>query len=311
LTAPRRRRFARLALRIGAGLGLLALMLHYADPRLLLARLAGVDSGWFAFALACAIAANIVSARRWSSIAQALSLQAPLRLLLPMYARGITLNVLLPGASLSGDLLRSVELSRLGNGFARSALSVFMDRVSGLWILCALSLAATLAAGALGRLPGFAGALWYALALAGAVAAPLLPWPARSGTADGVSGGTALGQALAGALGKLRAARAVLLGSAALSLLVQLLSAVAFWGCAEAVRIDLGLAVLTAAAAPIFAMAALPIGVAGFGLREAAAVVVLGVLGVPADQAMASAVLYGVCALIQGLLAAPLLLLRR
>ena len=65
---------------------------------------------------------------------------------------------------------------------------------------------------------------------------------------------------------------------------------------------------MLAAAAPIFIMAALPIGVAGFGAREAAAVVVLGFVGVPGDQAFTVGLLYGLAAVVQGILAAPLFL---
>ena len=65
---------------------------------------------------------------------------------------------------------------------------------------------------------------------------------------------------------------------------------------------------MLAAAAPIFIMAALPIGVAGFGAREAAAVVVLGYAGVPSDQAFLVGLLYGLAAVVQGILAAPLFL---
>ena len=63
---------------------------------------------------------------------------------------------------------------------------------------------------------------------------------------------------------------------------------------------------MLAAAAPIFIMAALPIGVAGFGTRELAAVIVLGFAGVPSEQATATALLYGIAAVVQGILAAPL-----
>ncbi len=58
-------------------------------------------------------------------------------------------------------------------------------------------------------------------------------------------------------------------------------------------------------------MAALPVGVAGFGTRELAAAAVLGAAGVGTDQAVATGLLYGVLGVIQGVLAAPLFLVRR
>ena len=81
-------------------------------------------------------------------------------------------------------------------------------------------------------------------------------------------------------------------------------------GATEIVAVSIGLAVsyglMLAAAAPIFIMAALPIGVAGFGAREAAAVAVLGFAGVPGEQAFMVGLLYGLAAVVQGILAAPL-----
>ena len=98
----------------------------------------------FALAVLVAISGNLLSVTRWALIARALGLVAPMPRLILMYARGITTNMVLPGAMLSGDLLRSVQLSRLGNPFGSSALSVFLDRFSGLWMLCGLSLLSTL-----------------------------------------------------------------------------------------------------------------------------------------------------------------------
>jgi hypothetical protein len=57
-------------------------------------------------------------------------------------------------------------------------------------------------------------------------------------------------------------------------------------------------------------MAAVPIGVAGFGTRELAAVGVLGLLGVAADRAAATGLLVGLCGVLMGLMAAPLFFLR-
>ncbi|HXX11673.1 MAG TPA: lysylphosphatidylglycerol synthase domain-containing protein, partial [Burkholderiales bacterium] len=95
------------------------------------------------------------------------------------------------------------------------------------------------------------------------------------------------------------------------SLAVQFLSAGSLWIGSLALGVSLSYPVMLAAAAPIFVMAALPIGVAGFGTRELAAVVVLGFAGVPGDQATATALLYGLAAVLQGIAAAPLFLVDR
>ena len=271
-------------------------MLWYADPPAIAGQLQAIDPRFFAVGLAASIVSNLVSAARWAAIARALGLAAPLARSVAMYFRGMTMNVLLPGATVSGDMLRGYQLAKLGaNPGLRAAASVVLDRLSGLWILCAMSLVSLLAAAALQLVVPGKAFLLYTLGLATALALPWLPIPfARLETLRR--------QALG--------ARQALLGSAWLSVLVQVFSAGALWAFAFAAGINLSYAVMLAAAAPIFIMGAVPLGWGGFGAREAAAVVVLGAIGVPADQATTAALLYGISAVLQGAGAAPLFLLR-
>lgn len=62
---------------------------------------------------------------------------------------------------------------------------------------------------------------------------------------------------------------------------------------------------LVAAAAATSFVAALPISVNGWGIREVAAVYTFGLLGVPSDEALAVSVLVGLCSTIVILLSAP------
>jgi hypothetical protein len=302
-----------LGLRIAGGLGLLAVVVWYADVQALARSLAGVDAGWFLLAVLVAIAANVLSAVRWSAIARALGMVAPAGRLIGMYARGITTNMLLPGATLSGDLLRSFQLAGLGNPFLRAALSVFFDRFSGLWVLCVMSLLAAAWLALSGLLQATAmpsGLAGYVALLAVISAAPFIPWPTGWLRRTRIGPLAKLAERIDGLRDRLASERAALLRSIWLSAGVQILSAGALWICGRAVGLDLSFLSMLAAAAPIFIMAALPVGVAGFGTRELAAVLVLGFLGVPGDQATATALLYGLAAVVQGILAAPLFLIK-
>jgi uncharacterized membrane protein YbhN (UPF0104 family) len=300
------------ALRIGAGLAVLALVAWHANPAALATKLRATEPALLAGAIVSAVCANIVSASRWAAIARALGLVAPTARLILAYGRGITVNMLLPGGTLSGDLLRSYQLASLGNPFLRSALSVFFDRFSGLWVLCVMSLLAAIGLALSGiahtNLPG--GMVAYSLLLAGIVIAPWLPWP--TGWLRALRAGllVRLADRVDQLRDRIRSDRGALLRSVWLSVAVQLLSAATFWICLRAVGVELSYFITLAAVAPIFIMAALPMGIAGFGTRELGAVVVLGFLGVPADQATAASLLYGLTAVMQGVLGAPLFLFK-
>jgi glycosyltransferase 2 family protein len=284
------------AARIALGLALLAAVVWYAEPAKLARQLAAIDVRWFAAALVASIVSNIFSAARWAAIARGLGLNAPLGAAIRMYFRGMTMNVLFPGATVSGDLLRGYQLAQQQqNPLLRSGLSVLLDRLSGLWILCAASLVALLAALAIGLVPAEKPVWAYCAGLVVALALPWVPLPVQRAE-------NARRQALQSG--------GPILRSVWLSVMVQLFSAAALWLCGYAAGVPLGYPVMLAAAAPIFIMGAMPLGWGGFGARELSAVVVLGVLDVMADQATATALLYGISAVLQGVLAAPLFLIR-
>jgi len=306
---------ARLVLRISAGVGLLVLVIWYADPGALWSKLSRVDPRLMTLAVLVSITANFLSARRWAVIARGLGLIAPSWKLVAMYARGVTTNMLLPGATLSGDLLRSVQLSRLGNPLVVCALSVLLDRFSGLWVLCLLSLLAAAGValwGAAGHgvhvAPDKMGV--YLLLLTGIAVAPFIALPLKTLERSSVEWIAALASRWGRFRSRLQQAQPALLASVWQSVGVQFLSACTLWFCALALGVTVPYPVMLAAAAPIFIMAALPIGVAGFGTRELAAVVVLGLVGVPGDLAAATSLLYGLATVLQGILAAPLFLIK-
>jgi glycosyltransferase 2 family protein len=268
----------------------------YADPMAIAVQFEAINVRCFVIGLAASVVSNIISAARWAAIARELGLAAPLGRSVLLYFRGMTMNVLLPGATVSGDLLRGYQLARTqSNSGLRAALSVLFDRLSGLWILCAMSLASLLVALALDMLPADETIAVYIAALAFAIALPWIPLPVAK-----------IEQARRQAF----ELRRPIIHSAWLSVLVQVFSAAALWQFAFAAGIDLSYPIMLATAAPIFIMGAMPLGWGGFGARELAAVVVLGVIGVPADQATTAALLYGFSAVLQGLAAAPLFLLR-
>ncbi|MDO5624874.1 MAG: lysylphosphatidylglycerol synthase transmembrane domain-containing protein, partial [Pseudomonadota bacterium] len=257
--------------------------------------------GWLAAGLAAAIASNLVSALRWRALARWLGAEASVRDATRWYFQAIGLNALLPGAVVGGDVYRAMVLRRAGQDTAASSWSVVLDRVSGLWMLCALGgLGAAACADVLApwlRLPAapFAAAmligtaLWLALPWA-------LPWLlARSHRAW---------------LAPLRAAAArpdfnrQLVWQALCSAAVQVLSAAALAAGALALGVAQPLAVWAWAIAPIFLMAALPVSVGGWGTREAAAVAALAPFGVPGAAAVGVGLVYGLYQLAQGALGA-------
>ena len=283
------------------GGALLVAVIALADPARVLAQLRQAHVGWLLAGLAAAVASNVVSALRWRALARWLGAGVSVRDATRWYFQAIGLNALLPGAVLGGDLYRAVVLRRAGQATLASSWSVVLDRVSGLWMLCAIGgLGAALCADVLApwlRLP--AGA-FTALMLAGTALWLATPWtlPAllrRWGVRW---------------LAPLRAAaqrpdfNRQMGWQALASAAVQVLSAAALAGGGLALGVQLPLAAWAFAIAPVFLMAALPVSVGGWGTREAATVAALAPFGVAAAAAVGVGVIYGLYALVQGAMGA-------
>ena len=283
------------------GGALLVAVIALADPARVLAQLRQAHVGWLLAGLAAAVASNVVSALRWRALARWLGADVSVRDATRWYFQAIGLNALLPGAVLGGDLYRAVVLRRAGQATLASSWSVVLDRVSGLWMLCAIGgLGAALCANVLApwlRLP--AGA-FAALMLAGTALWLATPWtlPAllrRWGVRW---------------LAPLRAAaqrpdfNRQMGWQALASAAVQVLSAAALAAGGLALGVQLPLAAWAFAIAPVFLMAALPVSVGGWGTREAATMAALAPFGVASAAAVGVGVIYGLYALVQGAMGA-------
>ncbi len=296
-------RLAKGAFKLISALALLAGLIWLVKPARLWQALLGVNVAIFGLALLCGTLSNIMSAARWAHLARAMGLNAPLQLLIGFYFQGMAANAFLPGATVGGDVWRSYRLHRLDNSLLDAGASVFFERLSGLWVLLLLSLLAVPVSLFWQVLPDWlhlgriAALALYLLALAMLLAVPYvlvhpllwrwLPLDAARNIAERV---LACLQRLSR-----RTLQEQLIYSAA----VQLLSMSALYLCARAVGADASWLLLAAAAGPIFLMAALPLGIGGWGTRELAAVAVLGLAGMRGEQAVALAVLYGVNATLQ------------
>ncbi|MEW6165199.1 MAG: lysylphosphatidylglycerol synthase transmembrane domain-containing protein [Pseudomonadota bacterium] len=297
---------ARLALRLALSAALLGAIAWAVDGAGLWRRLAGADFSWFALAVALGILANIVSAWRWLIIARHLGLTASAAALLPAYGRGVTLNTVLPGATLGGDAYRAVVLQKLGNPMLKAAASVALDRLSGLWALFVISWLAWLALTA-GSAVGIAPAAVH-LHLAGIALAVAAPFIARALSARLDLPPHGLPARLLRLLSETaRLAQATFVSS----VIVQIATIAALWAALHAVTPDVPALYLTAIAAPVFLATALPVSVGGYGTREAAMAAYYALAGLPADVAVAGALLHGLAVTLQGALWAPLFLLDR
>jgi uncharacterized membrane protein YbhN (UPF0104 family) len=294
-----------------ASIVLFALVLWFIGPKRVLESFTHADPWWLAVGFAASLLASLISALRWHALVAWLGIEAPRRELILAYWRGVMANTVLPGATLGGDTLRALHLQSLGHHIAPAATSVLLDRLSGLWVLVVVSLSMTAVAQVLGLLPvtvlNTPPILTICLAVVTLIT-PLLMWWFSTAISQYLPRRVAtLLEALHARPHPLRQYVAQLFWSGS----VQLFSIAAFACGGHAVGLDLPWWQFVIAAGPIFVLAAMPVGIGGWGTREAASALVLGAFGASHESAVACAILYGLFATLQGLLGALSLFLSK
>jgi uncharacterized membrane protein YbhN (UPF0104 family) len=315
-----------------AGLALLVSMVMVVDHRLLKEQLEQARWGWLLAAVAAAVLANALCAYRWQQIAKAMQLQrADITSLwgwFKLYLQGVSVNSVLPGGIIGGDVWRASQFKPL----VASGQAVFLERLAGLWGLFCLSALATLwpslsytgpgsavtgnsAGSGSTSVGGFAMdaslvTSWQWLVWCAALAPLVLRIALRlelvrqwkgHGSDEGNEGKPHLARMLMRKFVS-AAEHPLVLRSLPVSIFSQWLTVLAFWFCMVAAGASLGLAEVTLLASAVFISALIPASMGGFGAREAGAVFFLGWVGVGAESALLGSVFFGLTATFQGLI---------
>jgi uncharacterized membrane protein YbhN (UPF0104 family) len=242
-----------------------------------------------------------VIAPRWALILSALGSPIRSAALIRGVFLGFLFNQLLPTA-VGGDALRVWYARKRGAPLDIAIHSVLLDRVSGIVVV----LIGTIALLAFSHIPKLPDSLWWlaALGIAGGLAGLLCLWAIGSmrqlrfpliGRLQRVVAD--LGTSLAALLRHPAEAFGVLVYAAA----GQMIVVAAIYLLANEVGVHLPLVDTTLVAFGAMLASAIPISVAGWGVREGALIVLFGAYGVPADKTFAISVLFGACMVVASL----------
>jgi uncharacterized protein (TIRG00374 family) len=255
---------------------------------------AHLNWGLWLLAVLVFVGCQAVSSLRWQALARPLGFDQPLGRFIAFYYIGMFFNLVLP-TSVGGDVVRAWYLAG-GRGRRLDAfLSVFVERLSGLFVL--LFIACTAAAVCPLSLPVWVRWSVWGLTAAGLLSLPILvgvsrlpcPWERLRGPHTRL---VRFGEQLlaAGRL-YLRYPRLVF-GTTLLSGLVQAGNVVMVWLIGLAIGAPVPASYYWILAPLVALLTLLPISLNGMGIREGAMVVLLGPVGVGSGTAISLAFLW-------------------
>jgi len=303
------KRVASWAIKLALTAGSIAYLVHKVD--LSAAWEAGKNlSPWYCLAaLLLQLVQVAICALRWKAVLHAIRAKMPFLHAARLFMIGNFFGQILPGA-VGGDAVRIVATRRAGLDLAHSINSVMLERAATLY---ALFLLTTLAEPALLQRLADAPGRWLFPGLTFGATCGLvflaeldrLPLSWRRWKL--VRGFVQLAADTRACFLKLR--NAVPLLSIALFGHVNL--AVLMWVLAIGIGAPAGLVDCLVLVPPVILVATLPISIAGWGAREVAMITVFGLIGVPAAQATAMSVLFGLSTMLIALPGGVLFLLER
>lgn len=293
---------AKTAIKALVSIGLIGVVVWKAGAHDVWRSLLSVDPKSLAGVVAILLVIHLLLAWRWCVVAAAIGLPLSFLTALRLVLIGAFFNQVLP-SSVGGDVVRVWLLGRGGGvGLGRAFNSVFLDRLVGLLgmgvlVACGAPLLASLqhVGGLAPVLAGFGIAVIVGIAVLAML--DRLPLPTALRRLPGVRH---LAQTAVDTR-RLFASPGRLAGTLVLALAVQLVIGGSTWIIVRTMGLDAALPIILVLMPLVLLTTLVPISVAGWGVREGAMVVALGLIGIPSADALTVSLALGLATTIAGL----------
>lgn len=287
------------ASRLGVTAILLGLLLYRFDADRVMNVLSHVSVLLFAAATVVLVGVNLVAAKRWHIILSA-RIKIASMVLLKILLVGWFFNQVLPTA-VGGDVVRAWRCHQVGASLTTAIGSVVLDRVSGFAVLVALYLV---------TLPNLLDIVrepvqqrMLLLVLVGSIAALVMfcmfdrvPFALRR--LRPIAPLSGLSTEVRRVLLSRPSLSTTVFGLSVIGMLLNILSMDLIGRC---VGVELSFARWLAITPPVAIFQLLPLSLGGWGVREAALVILLGTLGIPGETALAASLCIGLSQIVVGL----------
>ncbi|MFQ5953587.1 MAG: lysylphosphatidylglycerol synthase transmembrane domain-containing protein [Kiloniellales bacterium] len=281
---------------------LLYLVLRAVDPQQVWARVEALSALFMVPLLAVLIAQTLVTTARWRLVMAGLDVALGFAKAWLLLMIGLFFNQSLP-STIGGDVVRIWRVHCEGHGLGKSANVVLVDRVMAVVGLLILVVPAIPVLNAMARTPGQSAVVW---ALTGAVAVTvvavvvLFAVPGLPGLFDRWRLSRPIG-ALTMDARRLIASRGRALIIIAIAVAVHALSALAVYVLALGFHIEVAFLDCLLLVPAVILVMALPVSIAGWGLREGAMVTGFALAGVSPADALVLSVGFGLATAAVGL----------
>ncbi|MCI0413318.1 flippase-like domain-containing protein [bacterium] len=303
-------------LKLGAGIALLVLLLTFqVRPSEISREMAESNWRWILLAGALHIIGLLISAYRWQLLLDAQTVEAPIRDLIQSYLIGGFFNNFLP-TRVGGDIYRMVDSKKYSGSLLRPFAVIFVERLSGVYALLLIGIAAVAFYPRFQEVKALATAL-FALAILGFLS--MLLFYGSDRFAEWLKRMTAkLPARLSGKMLSMFEAfwyfsrsRGVLIGTFLLALLLQINVILYYYFIARGIQMPVSFQEAAIVMPILICIQLLPLTPNGIGVREFSYIYLLGPFGVSEALAVAFSLWDYILTFFYGLIGGILYLIKK
>jgi len=264
-------------LNIIVSLGILALVIRWADTVAIMAHLRNASVFWLVSSIAALTSITVLMAKRWQIVARSFSVDISLTRAIAEYYIAQLVNLVLPGGVV-GDVTRAVRARHAAN-LALAAQSVAAERIVGQGVMFLL-----LGVG-----------LLMALIIPGGIAWPAVTWMVIAGGVFVLLVTVLLSRRTDATAKFLRLTLNGFTqpGVASLSLIIAMLLIFSLYACARATGTVVPPAGWATLLTLVLSAMLIPVSVGGWGWREGAAAALFPLIGATPSAGIAAGIAYG------------------
>jgi len=294
------RRIFLLVAKAATSILLLDLSLRWVNVSALTERLSRLEPSWIALALFVMMVQVLVLAVRWREIAAACGANLAATSAVQISLIATFFNQVLP-STIGGDGVRIWLFALRGAGWARATYSVLIDRIVGVFALASIVIACLPWTLELIRDP-IARAVLLVIGFGAVVATFLFTligtqyrqffdrWMLTRHL-------SAASRAAIALCGSFRSISIIIV----CSLVVHLLTIIAAWCCVKAIAAPVSFTQVLFLVPPVLLVAAIPISIAGWGVRESSMIVAFAYAGLAQSNGLTLSILFGAASFVVGI----------
>ncbi len=282
-------------LKLSASVLILLILFKHIKPENVIETIRHTNIFFILIAIFFQLMSTTAASKRWHTLMSAIGFKEPLTFYIKSYFKATFFNQVLPG-SVSGDILKIIDLKRQGYRTGVSLTGVLLDRITGLFALTLVNLIALLSGHIL---PPKIHRTIEIISFLGTVGFFIIPTFKKLSFLKTTKALSIIPELSLNAENLIK--HKSFIGIIIISVIVHICTFLDLFFLSKAVGLSIDFFAFFVIIPPVVLLTIIPISLAGWGVRESAMVLLFGLTGISKSAILSVSIMYGFALIISSL----------